>query len=194
MPLWFLKCIISILYQFETLQILCPAYAVTFHWIFWLTPQNWHKTWGFCEQLFAKWDYFKKIKGHVILFEVIEDVIDNVLTPRWVVGIEQGSYQRHVTMHVCSRHRQPFIDVLSFATCKVTLHAKEALWISLLLSRLSSMIIDSLVIEIERLEGGRRENDGSREQIAKRRHEPEMSSFRNWKSQWDTICLQSLGG
>lgn len=37
------------------------------------------------------------------------------------------------------------------------------------------MIIDSLVIEIERLGGGRRENDGSREQIAKRRHEPEMS-------------------
>lgn len=124
----------------------------------------------------------------------MEDIIDNALIPGWVVGIEQGSYPRHVTMPVCSRHRQPFIDVLSFATCEVTLHAKEALWMSLLLSRLSSMITDSLVIEIERLEGGRRENGGSREQIAKRRHEPETSSFRNWKAQGDTICLQSLGG
>lgn len=56
------------------------------------------------------------------------------------------------------------------------------------------MIIDSLVIEPERLEGGRRENDGSRDRIANRRHKPDMPSFRNWKAQGDTICLQSLGG
>lgn len=54
----------------------------------------------------------------------MEDAIDNVLIPGWVVGIEQGSYLRYVTMHVCSRHRQPFIDGLSFATCECYLTCK----------------------------------------------------------------------
>lgn len=56
----------------------------------------------------------------------MEDVIDNFLIPGWLVGIEQGSSLRRVSMlvPVCSGHRQRLIDVLSFATCERYLPCK----------------------------------------------------------------------